>query len=98
MPKKPLPPVPPLKLPNVIDGQRTTKHPMLWCLANRRPEGDNLSDLSRVMGVRPQSLYKWMRKCEADRHFSLPAPRALQMSRYFKVPAALFRPDLPWSE
>jgi len=83
-----------LKLPHIIDGQRTKLHPLLWCLKNRMPVGENLSDLARAMGVRPQSLYKWMRKCESNRHFSLPALRARIMGDYFRVPPAIFRPDV----
>ena len=81
-------------LSTMPDGKRTPLHPMLWCLKNRMPVDDNLSDLSRRLGVRPQSLYKWMRRCEGDRHFSLPALRASIMGDYFSVPPALFRPDV----
>jgi Transposase len=88
----------PLKLSSKMpDGKTTKLHPLHWCIRNRTPEGSNLSDVARHMGVKPQSLYKWMKKAEADRHFSLPAPRALQLAGYFKVPASLFRPDLPWA-
>ncbi len=89
-------PSPVLKLPTTMpDGKRTTKHPMLWCLQNRMKEGHNLSTLSqKVMGIRPQSLYKWMRFAEADRNFCLPTTRAMQMAAYFDVPLTLFRPDL----
>lgn len=79
------------------DGKTTKLHPLLWCLRNRMPEAANLSVVARHMGVKPQSLYKWMRKAEADRHFSLPAPRALQLAGYFGVQPDLFRPDLPWA-
>lgn len=92
-------PSPALKLPSKMpDGKTTKLHPLLWCLKNRMPEGKNLSDLSRGMVVKPQSLYKWMAKAKADRHFSLPAPRALQLSREFGVEPSLFRPDLPWAK
>ena len=84
-----------LKLPALMPNGKTTRaHPLTWCLENQVPVGDNLSSVARHMGVRPQSLYKWMRKCEADRHFSLPALRAKQLGSYFAVPPALFRPDL----
>jgi hypothetical protein len=84
-----------LKLPATMpDGKRTPLHPLTWCIKNRSPEGSNLSDIARGVGVRPQSLYKWMRKCEADRHFSLPALRAVLLGDYFKVPPSLFRPDV----
>ena len=89
-------PSPVLKLPTTMpDGKRTTKHPLHWCLQNCMPEGDNLSDVARTMGVRPQSLYKWMKKAEGDRNFCLPSTRALQLAAYFQVPLNLFRPDLP---
>ena len=85
---------PVLKLPSVMpDGKRTSKHPLLYLL---KLEGGeiNKSEVARRLGVRPQSLYKWERKCEADRNFPLPAARAAQLGRLFSVSPALFRPDV----
>ena len=83
-----------LKLTTTMpDGKRTTKHPLLWCLEYRMPADSNKSDLAKKMGVKPQSLYKWERKCREDRHFSLPLLRAMIMAAWFDVPVSLFRPD-----
>lgn len=95
---KPKPPVAapkPLKLSSTMpDGKRTTAHPLLHLIKTQLKEPDTKSDLAKYMGVRPQSLYKWERKCREDRHFSLPLARAIQLSKYFGVNPSLFRPDV----
>jgi DNA-binding XRE family transcriptional regulator len=84
-----------VKLPREMpDGKTTTTHPLLWLIRERLGEDRNKSDLARDMGVRPQSLYKWERLCKADRNFPLPAPRALQIAKFFGVKPTLLRPDL----
>jgi DNA-binding XRE family transcriptional regulator len=86
-----------LKLPRAMpDGKTTKLHPFTYLL-RQRDEETTKSDLARHLGVRPQSLYKWERKCEADRNFPLPVLRASQLAAYFGVPPTLFRPDFPWS-
>lgn len=85
----------PLKLPSTMpNGKRTKLHPLAWCVATKMPEGATKSDLAKHLGVRPQTLYKWLGKCDADRHFSLPAERVSGFAGYFGVDASLFRPDL----
>lgn len=86
-----------LKLPTTMpDGKKTRKHPLLWCLEERL--GDRTkSDAARMMGVKPQSLYKWERLCREDRNFPLPLLRAMQLGKFFGVPHTLFRPDASWS-
>jgi transposase-like protein len=75
-------------------GSRTKDHPLVWCVKHQMPAEANKSDLARAMGVRPQSLYKWLAACQQDRHFSIPAERAAQAARFFKVSPNLFRPDI----
>ena len=86
----------PLKLPaSLPDGTRITVHPLLWYVRNKMDQ-DNKSDLSRAMGVRPQSLYKWLAECRRDRHFALPLDRAMQIARFFEIHPRVFRPDVSW--
>lgn len=73
------------------DGTRIRQHPLLW-LMTRVPV--NKSDLTRAMGVRPQSLYKWLAKCRDDRHFLIPALRAAQAAQFFGVHPSVLRPDV----
>lgn len=88
---------PVLKLPSLMpDGKRTKLHPFLWAMKNRFPEDMNKSDIARRLGVRPQSIYKWERACEADRNFPLPILRASQLADIFGVPPRFFRPDVTW--
>jgi DNA-binding XRE family transcriptional regulator len=75
-------------------GVTTKDHPLIWLVDNKMPKGTNKSDLARHLGVRPQSLYKWERLCKVDRNFPVPAPRALQIAKFFRVRAGLLRPDL----
>ncbi len=85
---------PTLKLPSVMpDGKKTAKHPLIWCIQNKLYENTK-SDLAQHMGVKPQSLYKWERKCADDRHFPLPLLRAIQIAEFFDVPPSMFRPDV----
>jgi hypothetical protein len=76
------------------DGTRIRQHPLLW-LMDHYPGGPiNKSELTRSMGVRPQSLYKWLAKCRADRNFPIPALRAAQAARFLGVDPSVLRPDV----
>jgi DNA-binding XRE family transcriptional regulator len=84
---------PTLKLPTVMpDGSKTRMHPLSWCIQYLLIDTTKTS-LAQHMGVKPQSLYKWERKCREDRHFPLPLLRAVQVADFFSVPVAMFRPD-----
>jgi hypothetical protein len=48
------------------------------------------------MGVRPQSLYKWLAEGRKDRHFPIPVQRAAQAASFFSVHPKMFRPDVSW--
>lgn len=82
----------PLVLPRAMPGGKTTKkHPLLW-LIDQHPD-EPKSQLAHHMGVRPQTLFKWLAHCREDRNFSLPLERAIQIARYYDVPVGLLRPD-----
>jgi hypothetical protein len=86
----------PVKLPSTLpDGKRIKDHPLVWCV-NHKMGDRNKSDLSRHMGVRPQSLYKWLAEGRKDRHYLMPMPRAAQAAEFFGVHPKLFRPDASW--
>lgn len=88
-------PAKPLVLPRAMPNGKTTKaHPLVWCIDTLRPANEAKARLAEHMGVRPQSLYKWLAKCKEDRNFSIPAERAMQVATFFDVPASLFRPDV----
>ena len=92
---------PVLKLPSVMpNGARIKKHPLVFLMdqyLRDDPDNRSKSTLARMLGVTPQSLYKWERACHADRNFPLPVLRAQQFAQFFKIPPATFRPDFPWS-
>lgn len=86
----------PVKLPaSLPDGRRIKDHPLVWFVSNAMG-ARNKSDLSRHMGVRPQSLYKWLAEARRDRHFPLPIERAAQAAEFFGVHPRMFRPDVSW--
>jgi DNA-binding XRE family transcriptional regulator len=88
---------PQLKLPVTMpDGSRAKGHPLLHFMGKKLIEGGTKTDVAKVLGVRPQSLYKWERECRQNRNFPLPVLRAKQLASYFNVPPAVFRPDFPW--
>jgi DNA-binding XRE family transcriptional regulator len=85
---------PVIKLPTLMpDGSKTTKHPLVWLMANRLPDDANKSTVAAALGVRPQSLYKWEAAAEADRNFPVPILRARQLAAFFSVSPELLRPD-----
>jgi hypothetical protein len=86
----------PVKLPATLrDGRRIKEHPLVWYVKHQMGER-NKSDLSRHMGVRPQSLYKWLAEGRKDRNYLIPATRAAQVAQFFGVHPGLFRPDVSW--
>jgi len=85
---------PTLKLPTLMpDGTKVRVHPLLYLLKTSMG-GQSKSDLARVIGVKPQSLYKWETRCKADRNFPLPVTRAILIAGFFGVDPHLFRPDV----
>lgn len=52
------------------------------------------SALAEHMGVRPQSLYKWLACARADSAFMLPPVRARQVAEFFRVAPSRLRPDV----
>lgn len=84
---------PPLKLSMTMpDGSRKRQHPFLWLIENKLGDQPKTA-LSTHMGVRPQTLYVWIKCCRHDRNFSLPLERAIQIAKFFKVKPELLRPD-----
>jgi DNA-binding XRE family transcriptional regulator len=75
------------------DGKTTAKHPLIWAMDNRLPEGKTKSDIAKDLGVAPQSIYKWEAACRHDRNFPVPILRAKQFADLFGLHPALFRPD-----
>lgn len=89
---------PTMKLPTTMpDGKNTSKHPLVYC-CEKLLNGHSKSELARAMGVRPQSLYKWLKKGAADRNFSIPLERAILAAKFFNVHPSLFRNDVPWPQ
>lgn len=84
----------PIKLGTTMpDGKRSRSHPFIWCIEHLRTDEPKVR-LAEHMGVRPQTMFKWLAHCREDRHFSLPLERAIQIGAYFNVPPSLFRPDM----
>jgi len=82
-------------------GLRTSLHPLLWCLKTRPGTVTPLtpkSSIAAMLGVRPQTFYKWERLCRENRNFLLPAKRASQLAELFAVHPSMFRPDIRWGE
>ena len=67
------------------------KHPMLVGLDNY---SKTLTDLSKAIGVTPQSVNSWKQRAIQDRHFLLPAERVPGIARELGMPRSAFRPDL----
>jgi DNA-binding XRE family transcriptional regulator len=79
------------------DGKIAEGHPLLYLMEKRLSKGDvTKTDVAKLLGVRPQSLYKWERECRANRNFPLPVLRAKQLAGFFRVKPDVFRPDFPW--
>lgn len=52
------------------------------------------SAVAKAMGIAPQTLYIWRRRCRKDRNYLLPAERVLALSRMTGIAPYYFRPDL----
>ena len=76
------------------DGSRTTKHPLVWALADAYDLGFTLADIARKMNVTPQTLHIWKTHALKNRNFLLPAAQIKALSEATGVAPYYFRPDL----
>jgi transposase-like protein len=67
------------------------RHALLQFIERRRI---TYADVARALDVTPQAFACWVRACEADRNFLVPAEHVPQLSRTLRVRPATLRPDL----
>ena len=67
------------------------RHPLLKAIWKRRVK---YSNLARALDVTPQAIAVWIKGCQRDRHFLLPAEQVPGLCRTLRVRPATLRPDL----
>lgn len=80
---------PKLSLPRSIGDRRIAEHPLM--LARRRV---SRTDLAVAMGVTPQALIEWERRCTDNRDYALPPARVKHIALAAEVPPYALRPDV----
>lgn len=66
-------------------------HPFLAAL---KASEMTMSDLSREIGVTPQSVHGWTKRCAANRHFLLPAEQVRGICKTLGLAPHDLRPDV----
>ena len=86
-----------VKLPSVIDGVRTTKHPLVYALDCASELGVTSADVARSLKVTPQTLHIWKGRARRNRNFLMPSEQIPALSVALGIAPYYFRPDL-WPE
>jgi hypothetical protein len=70
------------------------EHPLVRGLDEVARVAIPASTVAKAMGIAPQTLYIWRKRCRADRNYLLPAERVLALSQITDIAPYFFRPDL----
>lgn len=74
---------------------RGRKHALLKFIEQKKI---TYADVARALDVTPQAFACWVRECEENRNFLLPAEHVPTLARTLKIPPAWLRPDLYMSK